>query len=182
MKYGAREHEPIVDESITDPQFAEKLAQMWLGDLNTTKNEIMCLQDESDVDLSLLEEGKLVSVNLSNENISGGFILQETKHKFISHYGVQLTYVLGDPPSPYAVQISNMMKEIDRLKKKGTDPDSSLDVWTSLYAAGPSPAASLWIDEGDVFSCHPVWPGGGFPYAFTFHFTDPTCTLSITAS
>jgi len=182
LQYGVREHEPIVDESITDPQFAEKLAQTWLGEVNATKNEIKCLQDEGDVDLSVLEEGKLVNVNIANEAISGGFVLLETQHKFIPHYGVQVTYVLGDPPSVYQLEIRNMMKEIDRLKKKGTDPDSSIDVWTSLYVAGPSPSGSLLSDDVEIISCFPEWPGGTFPYTFPFNFTDPACTLTITES
>ena len=184
QQFGIREHEPIVDESITDPQFAEKLAQTWLADLGTTKTEIRCRQTYADIDLSKVEVGKLVGVNISNENVSGSFVLQEVKYHFIPHTGLEAEYVLGDPPSPYQLQIKSMMKEIDRLKKRGTDPDTNFDVWNRFYATVATPIGSITSAETDVLKAIcPAGPMTFFPYDFPFNFSgSPVCSLTITES
>ena len=182
LQFGIREHEPIVDESITDPQFAEKLAQTWLADLGTTKTEIGCRQTYSDIDLGKVEIGKLVTVEIVNENISGTFVLREAKFHFVPHTGLEAEYLLGDPPSPYALQIKGMMRELERLKRRGTDPETNFDVWNRFYAEAPAISAEVrWPYDLSQFSAD-LLPRS-FPYDFPFYFSNTlVSSLTITES
>ena len=173
-----------MDESIKDPVFAEKLAQTWLADLGTTRTEIRCHQTYGDVDLSKVEVGKLVGVEMPSEGVSGSFVLQEVKYHFVPHAGLEADYLLGDPPSPYQLQIKSMMKEIERLKKRGTDPDTNFDVWNRFYATVATPSGSIQSQESDVLKAIcPVGLDTHFPYDFPFLFSGtPVCSLTITES
>jgi len=176
--HGIREPDPIVDESIIDPTFAEKLAKAWLSDLGVAKTEIQTTQTESDIDLSKIEEGKLVSVDFDSEGLTDNFVHNETKYHFKPHYGLDVEYLLGDPPSPYQLQIRNMMRELDRLKQKAIEPTRNYDVWNRFYLEAPSPLASL--KEQDQQAISMLIEENLFPYSFPFWFAGLSVEVTLT--
>jgi len=177
-----KEADPIVDASIRDPDFAEKLAQARLAALGEERLEIKIPQRYKDVDLSKFNEGELVSVSIPDEDISDVFTLWETRYRF-TRLGLEMEYCLGDKPSEFMTQLKFMMRQLERIRQAQVNPTLNYDIWNRFHVPSPLTLTVLLNDIGiSKFDLNASLgkPPLEFPITFPGEFGGVWPTLQIT--
>ena len=160
-----KEAPPIVDASIRDPDFAEKLAQAALASYGVERVEITVPQFYSAIDLDKFNEGEQVLVQITDEDIDDQYVLWLTKYR-VTKLGLTVKYYLGSKPSDFITQLKFLKKELERIKQAQIDPTRNYDIWNRFQLEVPE-ITVLLNDIGDSKFEHEIlW---GTPLLFNFN-------------